>query len=1244
MANLSQSELRTKGRTTSSKSENIPEIIPSDDYIESQRNIIKQSESEAKQVLSKATPKTSSLRSGIYSRQQLSKLKQVKEKTKDYLKQLGESKESFESEVSEKLPERATPEKYQESLSKARTELQSVIKSTKESINLYSKREEKYKDKGNKESAREYKNKAEEKTEYLKVFEDALNNLNSSNPQSVASTLKQYYSGYIKDKANYEEDLEKYHNERSKQKSQVPIQPTTPTAFIDPKTGLGYSILPEYAKQKGYVPESEYIKPEQPKQITNFVNLPKSLNITDFIGKDKLKIPQLPKSSPIQQGTYIPPPFNIEQDLAKQEAKYQGSFEHLKDLSIKGIKKYEEKVITPLGESKIFKGYEEKVVKPTSKYITDPTFETIKKSTKGIYDVSLPTVTYITSIPYRIKNTKETKDKSIEGLYKAFTEKKSKDIIDFTKTPIGDIARAKKIIDQLPPEQEIVIGTAGTKRTVQAGTLQDKGFYQFSKDVILGEVEETFTRIGERRGIEKPELFGKGVALTTEFAPYLVGGVLETDIGIKMLEASSGGKLGGEKNVVEYATKNPFDIAFLGGGAVFKGVKTLKATGKEPVIFNKKYLDYLKSEETKIKAVSETTSKSKTIPELGIEYKSSEIAKDLSKVGTKDMLKVDEIITKQKGKITLTEELPTKEFKGTITEKIKGKQYKGDVEIADDFYKATINLDKDLKKITTITKDKTRVEILKGQKPVFAQELKQIKSLPELTKSKLTKFKSAVSNIFKEDELTKAINLGLSGEIKTGKSTAGGFKLKSRTSTSLTDISKLTPQQQIAYYNNKIQRIKTRPSIEYVEASEKTIPKDITLFKQVGQDKRQLKFIESKLNRRIAKKTEQEFELSFGKDIKKALNKEKSKLNKELKSKSNIQKKEITKELKSKRSSELRKANKELIESYNKQTNNMMQQLSQGLKPKQVTQPRQVVKPSYYFKGTSKFDLPEIVQRIPSSPIQQFSLSSKIASVPMIKQFSLSTGKVLSQLGTSLKTESKLNQQSMTKQLSKLDSLSKQESKLNQQSVTKQLQRQTQITKQMQRPRQRQDEKLRSEITQFKIPNIKIVPKLPIKPLIPSLERQRLISNQSSKVPSLKKEEKFYIPEAKRNNQWVKLSDVGLTELSAKGRGSRAVDETTAGRFRITETSSGDPQVVDNYFVYNKDKFRDYKINKGQKIPLKNTFIEKKGTSRIDTQSEKEGLTIAKWLKKQGYAGRSRPTKLTPNIKSKLRVPAKGLI
>jgi len=124
----------------------------------------------------------------------------------------------------------------------------------------------------------------------------------------------------------------------------------------------------------------------------------------------------------------------------------------------------------------------------------------------------------------------------------------------------------------------------------------------------------------------------------------------------------------------------------------------------------------------------------------------------------------------------------------------------------------------------------------------------------------------------------------------------------------------------------------------------------------------------------------------------------------------------------------------------------------------------------------------------------------------------------------------------------------------------------------------------------------------------------------SLKSPGVKpKKQTGYIPQAKtKGGKWITLSKQPMTRSAALSRGARAADQTLSAQFRVKKAKGKVSPVNDSYFGVTKNKYRPYRIKKGQKIELVNQFIEKRG-SRIDTPGEKKGLKLAKYAKQQGW-------------------------
>ena len=103
---------------------------------------------------------------------------------------------------------------------------------------------------------------------------------------------------------------------------------------------------------------------------------------------------------------------------------------------------------------------------------------------------------------------------------------------------------------------------------------------------------------------------------------------------------------------------------------------------------------------------------------------------------------------------------------------------------------------------------------------------------------------------------------------------------------------------------------------------------------------------------------------------------------------------------------------------------------------------------------------------------------------------------------------------------------------------------------------------------------------------------------------------------------WVKLNKTPyLTKQGALDRGAYAVDNTVSNKFRVKQVSTKGAikSQHPNYFQGSQQKFRTFKITKGVKVPLVNTFIERKGQARIDTGGEIRGLSLAKLLKQPNF-------------------------
>ena len=120
-------------------------------------------------------------------------------------------------------------------------------------------------------------------------------------------------------------------------------------------------------------------------------------------------------------------------------------------------------------------------------------------------------------------------------------------------------------------------------------------------------------------------------------------------------------------------------------------------------------------------------------------------------------------------------------------------------------------------------------------------------------------------------------------------------------------------------------------------------------------------------------------------------------------------------------------------------------------------------------------------------------------------------------------------------------------------------------------------------------------------------------------IAAVTKKEQGYIPVAKsQGGKWIKLSSKPMSRSAALSRASKATDQTLSAQFKIVKAKGEIVSGNDNYFNQTQNKYRPYKIRKGQKVGLVNQFVEKRG-SRIDSSGEKRGLKLAQYVKSQGW-------------------------
>lgn len=122
-----------------------------------------------------------------------------------------------------------------------------------------------------------------------------------------------------------------------------------------------------------------------------------------------------------------------------------------------------------------------------------------------------------------------------------------------------------------------------------------------------------------------------------------------------------------------------------------------------------------------------------------------------------------------------------------------------------------------------------------------------------------------------------------------------------------------------------------------------------------------------------------------------------------------------------------------------------------------------------------------------------------------------------------------------------------------------------------------------------------------------------------------------------KKGRWLRLSKKPLTKSDALARGAYAIDNTVANTFKIKKLKKKFlPRRLGRiqnpfHFRMNLGKFRGYRIRKGKRVPMKDTWIERKGIARIDSAGEKRGLRLAKFIKQRGFLAKKQK-QFNPNI------------
>jgi len=1339
MANVSQSGLRATGisRTDIIKSRAVsPQpsqtITPIPETIEAQREEISRTSQELEEAKKQAEISQKTLRTGTLSRSQIAGIKKYKESLAIAQGDLAQIQADFEKQVA-----------LQKSIN-SQVDYEGAWKQAWSAFNkgragdyIYFMEDEARKDPYI-AAVRNYSQQLIElqrKGELTPSKYEGISWLEKNLP-SEAAKIKAFKEEKLKLIKEVEKvgiktvgkDLEKLQSDVvsliEKGELQVEITGTKPTEYsisrpaVQPVKTTGdikKELFGAYYKEK---PE-EFLKPDPFLQAVDRSNQVYNSALKAYVEKEPF---------PTKSTVKISPPTFAEQAKIK-EAAYKGSFTGITEPLVKtgkaAAKAYEEKVVRPfVKDASWFKWYEEKVVKPYSERFIQP----------------------------GLKKSGELFEKGIEI------------------TPVlKDIAKAKKNIEKMDPEALVKIGMGKNIRLVPAKELQGTGLYEFGKKVFLGEVEQSFTGVSKALGAseETARGIGKGVKLTTEFAPYIIPGVYASDVGVRAGESAIGGTFGGEKNIVEFIRKNPIEVAFVTGMAAVKGYKFLRTAGTKNVIYDPKYKEYLQEEFKKVQLEAERKKIQKTIKETGTKLK-----------GTN--LKGDQRFTLKKSQIdnrlAMQKDVPTGIWKGKVQEvhnvgKLKGKVFTGTSVYNSNtgIYKETVHLTGDLNKVTIIDKfGKGTVTITKGNKVVVKVPIKNA-NIPDLAletnKLKLEKYvtspeRKAITRTVEKgekgltklkekiiDQRTYGIGKEKAMTVKSGVSKKTGIRKVEEFGDEIQDFIRIQPKVQVTSakikgVSSKVKIKQTPQQIAFGSADDvtkqlkgmdksyfmkrgekellikKTLPKTDRFISRAGKQRVTFTIGDPKLEKlstplvtgkgvgslRDLEVGRYQITMKKGKSVVEKINTEKEFFSKSFKKGDKGAIKftvEPFKDVKGKQVVHIdfvkarkggKKIGEELISDVEKLSEGRKVVLEDAsnikgyykrLKYKETgeggffTEYSKVIPKSDTLSEATKEATLKITNAAKKSGNKLVVLtkdvakdsknvfkvlkpekaigSLKIAKAPLNVIGLAKTGiyKVGAIVGSGLSLASAIASKTLNKEKvkertdtkSRIDVKTEQGTKTDQGQATDQATDTARTTKTV-----TTQKKASSTTTQIQRPTTTTTTNI-VTPGVTSITRPSMVRTpqisqidiKQRKIPerkkelSLTKEKAYYIPEAKRNNQWVKLSQTGLTEEAAKGRGARAVDLTVAGRFRIRRVGKGTDKIIDNYFAYNKDKFRDYKISKGKKIPITNIWIEKKGQARIDTPTEKQGLTLAKFIKKQNWIER-KGSRTKPNRTIKGRI------
>jgi hypothetical protein len=189
----------------------------------------------------------------------------------------------------------------------------------------------------------------------------------------------------------------------------------------------------------------------------------------------------------------------------------------------------------------------------------------------------------------------------------------------------------------------------------------------------------------------------------------------------------------------------------------------------------------------------------------------------------------------------------------------------------------------------------------------------------------------------------------------------------------------------------------------------------------------------------------------------------------------------------------------------------------------------------------------------------------------------------------------------------------KQRTKEGQRQRFKQIQQLQQKLVQTQKLIQIQAQKAKVKIPSNLLQKLKLIEKFP--PIRFPIKKKRKVSVPKKKPQAFNVKARPLKKKGAKKRPKLITVDKRLSKKDAERLGSTIVDNTLARTFKLEPTKGKPKKPKFKTKSFQRKKFRSFRIIKGKKVPLENTFIERKGKALIDTKGEKQGLTLRKGIK-----------------------------